>query len=205
MRDWCFYIPRLPRFIPVQTEEQVVPLPLEVVKALERWRSGEMAESDRKVLLAECRERGFPVSSYEFSNIFEDGVSREDAADWLLERTRRKAFELFKIEFGATARFRPILDLVDFYWPKARLAVWISGPLSTRIYARDKLKRASGDVGLEWAKSLGWLHEIPMNRVMKLRIPYYRVWHNPQAVVGEIKEKLAASGGYRRLALTCKV
>jgi hypothetical protein len=125
----------------MQTEPQV---PKEIVVLLTKWREGEMTPVDRTALLAECRKRSIPVHKYDFSNILVEGVSRRDASDWLLDLMRRKAFDLLRREFGATARFRTGPPTIDFFWRKAQLAIVISGPLNRRwLFSDGKMKRAS--------------------------------------------------------------
>lgn len=181
----------------------ITPADLDSLVLVDKWRQGITTEADRSDLMEECRRRGVCVSTYEFSNVKVEGVSRRDAGEWLFELTRKKAFAILQRAFGATARFRyGVPDradpVVDFYWSKALLAVLITGPIHTLPFSNDKAHRAR-KWDLDFARSLGMLPGIPKNGVQRVDVPYYRVWHNPVKFVEEIREKLLASGAYPRL------
>jgi hypothetical protein len=150
--------------------------------------------------LEECKSRGISVHQYEFANIRVEGVTRYDASHWLLDTTRRKAFDILRVEFGASARFGVGPEPLDFFWRKAHLAVKISGPLiRQRFYSDGKLKRAQKGIDMQFAKSMGWLPGIRENAVHLMNIPYYQIWHTPTRVINEIRSQLIASGAYPRL------
>lgn len=164
-----------------------------------------MTETGRRSLLAECEKRGISVQSHSFSNISIDGVSRHDAAEWLLERTFQKALSLLRKEFGACARFwpRPGDVGIDFYWRKARLAVTISGPLNRRRFCLDNHKVRDKIAGhrLAIAREFRFTDEKAVTQadVQELVLPYYIVWHNPRKFLAEIRTILINSGAYPRL------
>jgi hypothetical protein len=174
------------------------------VKALfSRWLEGNGTDADRDFVLQELRKLGVPVQTYDFSNILVPGTSRRDAINRLLELTFRKAFDILRIEFGSVARFQSMPEAaIDFYWRKANLAVTISGPLTTSPFqniGNDRLKRAPKQSLVMLARSIGRASGMMRAEVDELQVPYYKVWHNPQSFVVEIKTKLVASGAYPRL------
>jgi hypothetical protein len=171
----------------------------------------ELTESDRELLLVECKKRGIAVQQYDFSNICVEGVSREDAAEWLLEKSHRKAFDLLRWEFGSTARFQTERPFIDFYWRKARLAVLISGALVNfsdvfekfmaprSVLESYQLKRDAHSSWLPLGRSMGELSGIPKTGIEEIWVPYYKIWHNPRNFLAEIRAKLVASRAYPRL------
>lgn len=108
-----------------------------------RLRSGslswlDLTATERDKLYEEAEKRGL-LTRYEFSGIQSLGISRNNAADRLLQATRQHAFEKLKAEFGAKARFwadPPQLSSlgVDFYWKLAKLAIHITGPLTDAVW-----------------------------------------------------------------------
>jgi hypothetical protein len=152
--------------------------------------------SDQDVFLDETRACGVPIIVFDFSGIKVEGITRSDARERLMHRTFSKAFTLFKKNFGSAARFRPRSDdEVTFYWPKAKLSVIISGPLWEGFFSEGQLSRDPVcNSRFSWGRD-----GIPTG-VHELPIPYYKIWHNPTAVVLQLRKILIGSGAYPRLA-----
>lgn len=153
--------------------------------------------SDEREKLYEIGERCGLLTTYEFSGISCSGMSRNDAARRLLDKTRKRAFARLRDEFGAAAHFWPEprqLPTVDFYWRLAKLGVVITGPLFD--YSGPTAARAR-DVRTDRN-----YHCFPKNLkdLMILSFPYYFVWHHPSEFIAKIKQKLVASGRYPRLS-----
>jgi hypothetical protein len=188
IQNWCLNL------------QETVQIPDELSELFAKNREGRMLPADRTVMLDECRKRGIPVQSFDFSNVKIEGVSRYDAGEWLLELTRLKAFDLMRVEFGACARFQ-VGPTFDFFWRKAQLAMIILGPLmKQRFYSDGKMKRSKKVEDLSFMKEMGWLPNIAEAKVKVLNVPYYRIWHNPRNVLDEVRNQLVASGAYPRLA-----
>lgn len=144
-----------------------------------------------------AREHGL-LLRYEFSGISSDGVSRHDAARRMLERTREKAFQLLRREFGASARFQAAHGS-DFYWKKARIRLVITGPLIDDR-SRGDPRRTRDDWGLRLLRESQRETGSPETGTKEYEVPYYRVWHKPSEFVADVRRLLAGSRCYPRLA-----
>lgn len=160
-----------------------------------------MLPADRAAMLDECRKRGIPICSFDFSNIKIDGVSRYDAGQWLLELTRLKTFELLRLKFGASARFQVGPEPFDFFWRKAQFALIILGPLmKQRFFSDGKMKRANKIRDFDFMKATGLCMRGVDTKIVIVNLPYYRLWHNPTDVLDEVQSRLVVCGAYPNLA-----
>src|ERR1700722_3950368 len=155
----------------------------------------DLTPAERAELCQFAEQRGL-LTRYDFSGIPANGVSRNHAANRLLEATRKKAFEMMRRAFGASARFRsqsePAMS-VDFYWRKARLGLVITGPPRDAAGRGDP--RRTGDSRPELGQ-----HFDSLPATLKIiRAPYYLVWHRPTHFLDQIRNELVASGQYPRL------
>ena len=97
--------------------------------------------NERRKLYEIAKQHGL-LTEYQFSGIKACGVSRNDAVRWLMEKTRNRALEKLRVEFGSRAHFwvRPrrlsYVD-IDFYRRSAKLGIVITGPLKDDPYRGD--------------------------------------------------------------------
>lgn len=157
----------------------------------------DLTPREREDLYDEAGRRGL-LTMYEFSGIFSQGVSRGDAIRTLLVKTRKKAFELFRQEFGAAARFRVSptqFGGIDFYWRRAALGLVITGPLVDDPFRADP--RRTRDIDKRFGVGFFQVQDSAEPKI--LAVPYYEVWHSPRAVVEKVRQLLLASGQYPRV------
>ncbi len=115
-----------------------------------------------------------------------------------MERTRARAFEILRKEFGASARFWPRPENTpvpwpDFYWRKANVAVVITGPLHDVPGPATARMRSESVVN-------GAYFSGAMQRMKINRLAYYLVWHRPGEFMAVIRAALVASGKYPKLS-----
>lgn len=160
----------------------------------------DITPAERTKLYELARQRGL-LTCYEFSGIKSFGINRNDAARMMLQKTRDRAFEKLKIEFGAEARFwvnpKQLCGEADFYWRLAKLGVVISGPLLDDLSRGDPMR--GRDSRTESKERSVTIPGVNSWNFTLLSFPYYLVWHHPSDFLNRIKRKLVASGCYPRL------
>jgi len=161
-------------------------------------------EADREILYAEAKRRGL-LRTYDFSGIAACGVSRRDAITTLMLSTFRKSFGLLRRNFGSSARFvarpRQFRSLgVDFYWKRAKIGLVITGPTFDDLRRGDRRRtRDREQVLYDLCEGRNSFLRVA-NRLSVMIVPYYDIWHNPTAVVANVRGVLFDSGKYPRLA-----
>jgi hypothetical protein len=159
--------------------------------------------NERKKLYEIAKQHGF-LTEYQFSGIKAHGVSRNDAARWLMEKTRDRALKKLKVAFGSRAHFwvqprRLSYVSIDFYWRTANLGIVITGPLKDDPHRGDPVRTkhvppSSKDAATN-AMRLG------VEGLTILTVPYYHIWHRPSDFLRQIKRKLILSGRYPKLGV----
>jgi len=124
---------------------------------------------------------------FNFSGVRVRSIDRRSAQLELMAKTRSRAFDLLRKEFGAVARFWPnfvyLSEHADFYWRRAGLGLIITGPRNSDRHPADTGFRTWGRTRIE----------------KLLRVPYYTVWHRPKKFLDAVRAELALSGKYPRL------
>jgi hypothetical protein len=127
------------------------------------------------------------------------GTEPPNDVEKFMERTRQKAFDLLRKEFGSTARFeigyRPV---IDFFWRRARLAMAISGPLRPRLFSDGPMMQDKAP-DLDFSRWMMMLPRFPKTGVVLVAVPHYMVWHRPQHFLAETRMMLLNSKTYPRL------
>jgi len=133
------------------------------------------------------------------NEIQDETTAASDDVDRFMERTHQKAFDLLRKEFGSTAKFETsYLPVIDFFWRKARVAMAISGPLTTS-FLFDGPRRQASPPNLDLARWCGMLPRFPKTGVVVVTVPHYMVWHRPQQFLAEARTMLVNSKAYPRL------
>src|SRR5438445_8333442 len=153
----------------------------------------DITPAERKKLYEMAQQRGL-LTSYEFSGIQSFGISRNDAARTMLQKTRERALEKLRNEFGAKAHFwvnpRQLWS-VDFYWRSARVGVVITGPLQDDLSRGARVRRRDSRVGAK-QRSVS-IPGVNSWNLTLLSFPYYAIWHHPSDFLSRIKHKLIVS------------
>jgi hypothetical protein len=162
----------------------------------------EIDSNERKNLYEIAKQRGL-LTEYRFSGIKAYGVSRNDAVRWLMEKTRNRALEKLRAEFGSMAHFwvqprRLSYVDIDFYWRSAKLGIVITGPLKDDPYRGDSVRAkepapSSKDAAISAMR-------IGVEDITIFTVPYYQVWHRPSVFLEQIRSKLILSGHYPKLS-----